>query len=162
MVAWHGTHTAYLYDLARFNAMGAIGFDHPDPSICTVLTSRSGTVGQADVDSVFFLARCNVSDHSFRPPHFHRTVRTEFMGLIEGAHDSKAEGFVPGGGSPRNMWAAHGPDREIFDAAGVAELLPQKIERSAGRSAPNSSPAATGSAAPATASSRPSAAAPTI
>lgn len=130
VVAWHGTHSAYVYDLARFNAMGTIGFDHPDPSIYTVLTSHSDTPGQANVDFVAFPARWNVSEHSFRPPHFHRNVMTEFMGLIEGAHDSKAEGFVPGGASLHNMWAAHGPDRETFDTASAADLRPQKIERS--------------------------------
>nr|WP_245659880.1 homogentisate 1,2-dioxygenase [Nocardia gamkensis] len=130
VVAWHGSHAAYVFDLRHFNAMGTIGFDHPDPSIFTVLTSHSDTPGQANVDFVAFPARWNVSEHSFRPPHFHRNVMTEFMGLVEGAHDSKAEGFVPGGASLHNMWAAHGPDRETFDKASTAELTPQKIDGS--------------------------------
>ncbi|MFE3543767.1 homogentisate 1,2-dioxygenase [Nocardia sp. NPDC059177] len=130
VVAWHGSHSAYVYDLARFNAMGTTGYDHPDPSIYTVLTSHSDTPGQANADFVAFPARWNVAEHSFRPPHFHRNVMTECMGLIEGAHDSKAEGFVPGGVSLHNMWAAHGPDRETFDTASAAELTPQKIENS--------------------------------
>ncbi|MET7770580.1 homogentisate 1,2-dioxygenase [Nocardia sp. NPDC005366] len=130
VVAWHGSHAAYVFDFRHFNAMGTIGFDHPDPSIYTVLTSHSDTPGQANVDFVAFPARWNVSEHSFRPPHFHRNVMTEFMGLVEGAHDSKAEGFVPGGASLHNMWAAHGPDRETFDTASAAELTPQKIENS--------------------------------
>lgn len=53
---------------------------------------------------------------------------TEYMGLIEGAYDAKAEGFVPGGGSLHNMMSAHGPDQETFEKASAAELAPQKID----------------------------------
>jgi len=130
VVAWHGSHAPYLYDFDYFNAMGTVGFDHPDPSIFTVLTSSSDTPGQANVDFVAFPPRWNVAEDTFRPPHFHRNVMTEFMGLVRGVHDSKAEGFVPGGASLHNMWAAHGPDRETFDAASAAELVPQKFEDS--------------------------------
>ena len=127
VVAWHGSHAAYLYDLDDFNALGTIGFDHPDPSVFTVLTSASDTPGQANVDFVAFPPRWTVAEHTFRPPHFHRNIMTEFMGLVRGVHDSKAEGFVPGGASLHNMWAAHGPDRETFDTASTAELAPQKL-----------------------------------
>lgn len=128
VVAWHGTHSAYKYDLARFNAMTTAGWDHPDPSIFTVLTSPSGHPGQANVDFCVFPDRWVVAEHTFRPPHFHRNVMTEFMGLIRGRHDSKAEGFVPGGASLHNQWGAHGPDRETFDLATAADLRPVKLE----------------------------------
>ncbi|WP_435602922.1 homogentisate 1,2-dioxygenase [Streptomyces sp. bgisy130] len=128
VVAWHGNHVPYVYDLRRFNVIGSISYDHPDPSIFTVLTSPSDTPGLAGVDFVVFAPRWLVGEDTFRPPYFHRNVMTEYMGLIEGAYDAKAEGFVPGGGSLHNMMSAHGPDRETFDRASAAELPPQKID----------------------------------
>ncbi|MEU8917994.1 homogentisate 1,2-dioxygenase [Streptomyces nigrescens] len=128
VVAWHGNHVPYVYDLHRFNVIGSISYDHPDPSIFTVLTSPSDTPGLAGVDFVAFAPRWLVGENTFRPPYFHRNVMTEYMGLIEGAYDAKAEGFVPGGGSLHNMMSAHGPDRETFDRASAAELRPQKID----------------------------------
>ncbi|ONK15401.1 homogentisate 1,2-dioxygenase [Streptomyces sp. MP131-18] len=121
VVAWHGNHVPYLYDLRRFNVIGSISFDHPDPSIFTVLTAPGA-------DFVVFAPRWLVGEDTFRPPYFHRNVMSEYMGLIEGAYDAKAEGFVPGGGSLHNMMSAHGPDRETFQRAGAAELKPQKID----------------------------------
>ncbi|WP_371615147.1 homogentisate 1,2-dioxygenase [Streptomyces sp. NBC_00454] len=128
VVAWHGTHVPYVYDLHSFNVLGSISYDHPDPSIFTVLTSPSDTPGLAGVDFVVFAPRWLVGEDTFRPPYFHRNVMSEYMGLIEGAYDAKAEGFVPGGGSLHNMMSAHGPDRETFDRASAAELKPQKID----------------------------------
>ncbi|QHC21949.1 homogentisate 1,2-dioxygenase [Streptomyces sp. GS7] len=128
VVAWHGNHVPYVYDLRRFNVIGSISYDHPDPSIFTVLTSPSDTPGLAGVDFVVFAPRWLVGEDTFRPPYFHRNVMTEYMGLIEGAYDAKAEGFVPGGGSLHNMMSAHGPDRETFERASAAELAPQKID----------------------------------
>ncbi|WP_406493012.1 homogentisate 1,2-dioxygenase [Streptomyces sp. NBC_00846] len=131
VVAWHGNHTPYVYDLRRFNVIGSISYDHPDPSIFTVLTSPSDTPGLAGVDFVVFAPRWLVGEDTFRPPYFHRNVMSEYMGLIEGAYDAKTAGkggFVPGGGSLHNMMSAHGPDRETFDRASEAELRPQKID----------------------------------
>ncbi|MFF8270049.1 homogentisate 1,2-dioxygenase [Streptomyces sp. NPDC016562] len=128
VVAWHGSHVPYVYDLRRFNVLGSISYDHPDPSIFTVLTSPSDTPGLAGVDFVVFAPRWLVGEDTFRPPYFHRNVMSEYMGLIEGAYDAKAEGFVPGGGSLHNMMSAHGPDHETFERASAAELKPQKID----------------------------------
>jgi homogentisate 1,2-dioxygenase len=128
VVAWHGTHVPYVYDLARFNVLGTISFDHPDPSIFTVLTSPSDTPGLASVDFVVFAPRWLVGEDTFRPPYFHRNVMSEFMGLVTGAYDAKAEGFVPGGASLHNMMSAHGPDRETFARASTAELAPHKVD----------------------------------
>ncbi|WP_369356183.1 homogentisate 1,2-dioxygenase [Streptomyces sp. cg2] len=128
VVAWHGNHVPYVYDLRRFNVIGTISYDHPDPSIFTVLTSPSDTPGLAGVDFVVFAPRWLVGEDTFRPPYFHRNVMSEYMGLIEGAYDAKAQGFVPGGGSLHNMMSAHGPDRETFERASAAELAPQKID----------------------------------
>jgi homogentisate 1,2-dioxygenase len=128
VVAWHGSHVPYVYDLRRFNVLGSISYDHPDPSIFTVLTSPSDTPGLAGADFVVFAPRWLVGEDTFRPPYFHRNVMSEFMGLIEGAYDAKAEGFVPGGASLHNMMSAHGPDRATFDRASTADLVPQKVD----------------------------------
>ncbi|MYW69681.1 homogentisate 1,2-dioxygenase [Streptomyces sp. SID8379] len=128
VVAWHGNHVPYAYDLRLFNVIGTISYDHPDPSIFTVLTSPSDTPGLAGVDFVVFAPRWLVGEDTFRPPYFHRNVMSEYMGLIEGAYDAKASGFLPGGGSLHNMMSAHGPDRETFDRASAAELKPQKVD----------------------------------
>jgi homogentisate 1,2-dioxygenase len=128
VVAWHGNYAPYRYDLARFNAIGTVSFDHPDPSIFTVLTSPSGIAGTANVDFVIFPPRWMVAEHTFRPPWFHRNAMSEFMGLVRGVYDAKAAGFLPGGASLHNCMAGHGPDRASFDRASAEELVPRKIE----------------------------------
>jgi homogentisate 1,2-dioxygenase len=128
VVAWHGNLAPYKYDLARFNAMNTVTFDHADPSIFTVLTSPSDTPGTANVDFVIFPPRWMVAEHSFRPPWFHRNVMSEFMGLVRGVYDAKEKGFVPGGASLHNCMAGHGPDAATFERATAAELQPQKLE----------------------------------
>ncbi|WP_144630704.1 homogentisate 1,2-dioxygenase [Bordetella genomosp. 13] len=121
VVAWHGTHAPYKYDLRRFNAVGSISFDHPDPSIFTVLTSPSDTPGTANMDFAIFPPRVLAMENTFRPPWFHRNVASEFMGLIHGVYDAKAEGFVPGGASLHNCMSGHGPDAETFEKASHAD-----------------------------------------
>ncbi|WP_425478271.1 homogentisate 1,2-dioxygenase [Frateuria defendens] len=121
VVAWHGNYAPYKYDLARFNTVGSISVDHPDPSIFTVLTSPSDTAGTANLDFVIFPPRWLVAEHSFRPPYFHRNVASEFMGLIEGAYDAKAGGFAPGGASLHNCMSGHGPDAASFEKASAAD-----------------------------------------
>ena len=128
VVAWHGTHAPYKYDLARFNVLGTISFDHPDPSIFTVLTSPSELPGLAGVDFVIFPPRWLVGEDTFRPPWYHRNIMSEFMGLVRGVYDAKAEGFVLGGASLHNTFTSHGPDAETFARASTAELRPQKID----------------------------------
>ena len=128
VVGWHGNYVPYKYDTARFMTIGTISFDHPDPSLYTVLTSPSESPGQANVDFVIFPPRWLVADDTFRPPWFHRNVMSEFMGLVEGAYDAKAEGFLPGGASLHNTFTSHGPDAETFARASTAELQPQKID----------------------------------
>jgi homogentisate 1,2-dioxygenase len=128
VVAWHGNYAPCKYDLARFNAIGAVSFDHLDPSIFTVLTSPSDTRGVANVDFVIFPPRWMVAEHTFRPPYFHRNVMSEFMGLIFGQYDAKEEGFTPGGASLHNCMSAHGPDADAFEKASDADLKPQRYE----------------------------------
>jgi homogentisate 1,2-dioxygenase len=127
VVAWHGNYVPYKYDLARFNTIGTVSFDHPDPSIFTVLTAPTDMPGTANCDFVIFPPRWMVAEHTFRPPFFHRNYMSEFMGLVRGAYDAKAGGFVPGGMSLHNCMSAHGPDLMTFDRAVSADLTPQKI-----------------------------------
>ena len=128
VVAWHGNLAPWRYDLGRFNTIGTVSFDHPDPSIFTVLTSPSETLGRANADFVIFPPRWMVGEDTFRPPWFHRNVMSECMGLISGDYDAKAEGFAPGGLSLHNMMSGHGPDVDSWRKASEAELKPVKIE----------------------------------
>ena len=128
VVAWHGNYAPYKYDLKTFSPVGAILFDHPDPSIFTVLTAPSGEEGTANVDFVIFPPRWLVAEHTFRPPWYHRNIMSEFMGLIYGRYDAKEEGFVPGGMSLHNMMLAHGPDALGFEKATSGELKPVKLD----------------------------------
>jgi len=129
VVAWHGNLTPYKYDLRRFNTIGSISYDHPDPSIFTVLTSQSDTAGVANVDFAIFPPRWLVMENTFRPPWYHRNLMSEFMGLIYGEYDAKTGGgFAPGGSSLHNCLSAHGPDADAFDKASSAALGPQKLD----------------------------------
>jgi homogentisate 1,2-dioxygenase len=127
VVAWHGNLAPYAYDLRRFNVINTVSFDHPDPSIFTVLTSPSDTPGTANCDFVIFPPRWMVAEDTFRPPWFHRNVMSEFMGLIHGAYDAKAGGFTPGGASLHNQMSGHGPDRESYEKAVAATLAPHRL-----------------------------------
>ena len=128
VVAWHGNLAPCRYDLRRFNTINTVSFDHPDPSILTVLTSPSEHHGTANCDFVIFPPRWMVAEQTFRPPWIHRNVMSEFMGLIEGAYDAKEGGFAPGGASLHNQMAGHGPDRASYEKAIATELKPHKIE----------------------------------
>ena len=128
VVAWHGNYAPCKYDLARFNAIGTVSFDHPDPSIFTVLTAPTDTPGRANIDFVIFPPRWMVAEDTFRPPWFHRNVMNECMGLVRGAYDAKAEGFLPGGLSLHGLMSAHGPDAVSTERAMAADLAPHKID----------------------------------
>ena len=127
VVAWHGNYAPYKYDLLRFNTINTVSYDHPDPSIFTVLTAPTVVAGTANVDFVVFPPRWNVAGHTFRPPPFHRNVASEYLFLIRGAYHGKGEGFVPGGASLHNSMTGHGPDAEVFGHATTADLEPQYI-----------------------------------
>lgn len=122
VVAWQGSNAPYKYDLRRFNAIGSISYDHPDPCIFTVLTSPSDTAGAANMDFAIFPPRILAMENTFRPPWFHRNIASEFMGLIQGVYDAKADGFSPGGASLHNCMSPHGPDAQTFEKATAADL----------------------------------------
>jgi len=128
VVAWHGNYAPYKYDLYRFQCINTVSFDHPDPSIYTVLTSPSEIRGTANCDFAIFPPRWVVAEHTFRPPWFHRNFMNEFMGLVHGEYDAKAEGFVPGGASLHNCMSGHGPDAETYQKASTVDLKPQRLD----------------------------------
>ncbi len=128
VVAWHGNYAPYRYDLRKFNTINTVSYDHPDPSIFTVLTSPSTLAGTANLDFVIFPPRWMVAEHTFRPPYYHRNVMNEFMGLITGAYDAKAEGFKPAGASLHNCMTGHGPDAQAFEKASSTPLAPERYE----------------------------------
>ncbi len=127
VVAWRGNYAPYKYDLRRFATIGSISFDHPDPSIFTVLTSQSDTQGVANVDFVIFPERWLVMEDTFRPPWYHMNIMSEFMGLIYGVYDAKPGGFAPGAMSLHNAMLPHGPDSEAFRDASEKQLTPEKL-----------------------------------
>ena len=128
VVAWHGNLAPFKYDTANFMVLGSVSFDHPDPSIFTVLSSPSDTPGSANCDFVIFPPRWSVADDTFRPPWYHRNVMSEFMGLVRGRYDAKPSGFEPGGASLHGAMVPHGPDAEAFAAASSAPLVPQRLD----------------------------------
>lgn len=128
VVAWHGNYAPYKYDLRRFNTIGSISYDHPDPSIFLVLQAQSDTPGVDTIDFVIFPPRWLAAEDTFRPPWFHRNVASEFMGLVHGVYDAKVEGFVPGGASLHNCMSGHGPDAQTFEKASTIDTgRPQKV-----------------------------------
>lgn len=128
VVAWHGNLAPVKYDTKNFMTIGSISFDHPDPSIFTVLTSPSDTPGTANCDFVIFPPRWLVMENTFRPPWYHRNLMSEFMGLVYGEYDAKPGGFKPGGASLHNAMVPHGPDEEAFEKASSKDLKPQKLD----------------------------------
>ena len=128
VVAWHGNLAPVKYDTRHFMVIGSISFDHPDPSIFTVLTSPSDTPGTANCDFVIFPPRWLVMEDTFRPPWYHRNLMSEFMGLVHGQYDAKPEGFRPGGASLHNSMVPHGPDADAFERATAAPLAPHKLD----------------------------------
>ena len=123
VVAWHGNYFPFKYDLKLFNCINSVSFDHPDPSIYTVLTCQSNDPGTAVLDFVIFPPRWMVAQHTFRPPWFHRNCMSEFMGMIYGKYDAKVDiadasgkkrGFSAGGASLHSCMTPHGPDGATF------------------------------------------------
>lgn len=128
VVAWHGNYAPYKYDLKAFSPVGAISFDHPDPSIFTVLTAPTAEEGTANIDFVIFPERWLPQEDTFRPPWYHKNIMSELMGNIHGQYDAKPQGFVPGGISLHNCMLPHGPDRAAFEKATTDDGAPVKLK----------------------------------
>jgi homogentisate 1,2-dioxygenase len=90
------THYSPARLLSR-TAQGTVSFDHPDPSIFTVLSCTSDTPGEALADFAIFPPRWMVAEHTFRPPWFHRNVMSEFMGMIHGKCTSHSGSLMVAG-----------------------------------------------------------------
>lgn len=127
VVAWHGNYAPCKYDLRTFSPVGALLFDHPDPSIFTVLTAPSHTEGTANIDFVLFRDRWMVAENTFRPPWYHKNIMSELMGNIHGVYDAKPDGFAPGGMSLHNMMLPHGPDNNAFEQASSEPMEPKYL-----------------------------------
>lgn len=125
VAAWHGNYVPYKYNLALFNTIGTVSFDHPDPSIFSVLCSPSSIPGVSNIDFVIFPPRWIVANDTFRPPYFHRNIMSEYMGLIQGGYEAKLNGFIPGAGSVHNCMAAHGPDADAYHSALANDQQPE-------------------------------------
>jgi homogentisate 1,2-dioxygenase len=123
VVAWHGTHCPYLYDLALFSPAGNTRIDHVDPSVHTVLSAPLDEPGTHTLDLVLFPGRWDVSEGTFRPPYFHRNVTTELNGILR---DTVTAGspFVPGGLFLTPSFTPHG-----VVAASVERVLALDDER---------------------------------
>ncbi len=128
VVAWHGNPTPYKYDSARINTVATVSFDHPDPSIFTMLTSLTDPPGTANMDFVIFPPRWMVAEHTFCLPWFRRDVMNECMGLVHGTYDAKEGCLVPGGLSLHGVMSTHGPDAPSAEHAMAAEAGPVKLE----------------------------------
>nr|CAB3252694.1 homogentisate 1,2-dioxygenase-like [Phallusia mammillata] len=126
VVAWHGNYAPYKYDLDKFMVINAVRYDHPDPSIFTVLTAQTTRPGVAIADFVIFPPRWSVHEHTFRPPYYHRNCMSEFMGVIKGSYEAKV-GSKPGSATLHSMMTPHGPDAACFNAASKADLVPEFI-----------------------------------
>ncbi|XP_057766480.1 homogentisate 1,2-dioxygenase [Salvia miltiorrhiza] len=129
VVAWHGNYAPYKYDLSKFCPYNTVLVDHGDPSINTVLTAPTDRPGVALLDFVIFPPRWLVAEHTFRPPYYHRNCMSEFMGLIHGGYEAKADGFLPGGASLHSCMTPHGPDTKTYEAtiAMENEAEPKRI-----------------------------------
>lgn len=128
VVAWHGNYCPYKYDLSTYNTMGSISFDHPDPSIFTVLTAPTDEPGVAACDFVIFPPRWLVQEHTFKPPYYHRNCMSEYMGNICGTYDAKEGGFGPGCSSLHSIMTPHGPESAVFEKASNVDLKPMKLD----------------------------------
>ncbi|HEY8145372.1 MAG TPA: iron-containing alcohol dehydrogenase [Kofleriaceae bacterium] len=113
VVAWYGEHVPFSYDLMLFCPMGTVAFDHPDPSIHTVLTAPLDDHGRAIADFVAFRGRWEVSEGSLRPPFHHRNAASEVNGIIKVA--SADSGYVPGCTFVTPLLAPHGITSSVYD-----------------------------------------------
>ena len=113
VVAWHGNHAAFTYDLSLFSPMGSVKFDHPDPSILTVLTAPLDDHGRAIADFVVFPGRWEVTEHSFRPPFMHRNAASEVNMVVQ--TPSPEGGYDPGCTFLSPLLTPHGVSTKTYD-----------------------------------------------
>jgi homogentisate 1,2-dioxygenase len=133
VAAWHGTYYPFKYDLARFSLVGSILYDHPDPSIFTVLTAPSHREpGHSVIDFAIIPPRWLVMEDTYWPPYFHRNTMAEFSGPIINDQNpespwNQGEAFVPFGAQLNNAMVPHGPDKRSHEEARTRALKPEKV-----------------------------------
>lgn len=133
VAAWNGTYYPFKYDLARFAVLGSVLYDHPDPSIYTVLTASSyREPGTAVVDFAIIPPRWNVMEDTYWLPYYHRNTCTEFSGAI--IYDQEPNSpwnqgieFKPYGAALNSAMACHGATAEMHKAAEEQDTRPQKV-----------------------------------
>jgi len=123
VVAWHGRYAPFVYDLRMFMSYGSVSFDHPDPSVLTVLTSPHDDHGRNAIDVGAFLGRWDPTEDTFRPPYFHRNAAVEFNAVIaspsaSGPYPAGAFSFTPnltphGVGPASHRNATRAPDTPV-------------------------------------------------
>lgn len=112
VVAWHGNHAPFAYDLALFSAMGSVRYDHPDPSILTVLSAPLDDHGRAIADFVVFPGRWEAFE-GFRPPFMHRNAASEINMVVR--TPSPESGYDPGCTFLSPLLTAHGVATRTYD-----------------------------------------------
>ena len=125
IVAWRGNYLPCKYDMCRFMVLGAVAFDHAEPSVYCALTSPSDSVAGPNADFMILPPRWLVAEHTFRPATFHRNCVGEFLAVISDA----SEGKRADDGSLHNNWAPHGPSAAVVDAARTEQQPPMRLER---------------------------------
>ena len=127
VVAWHGNYAPYKYDLRTFAPIGALLFDHPDPSIFTVLTAPSGEEGTANVDFVIFPERWSVAEHSFPPALVSHEYHERVHGAYPRAVRSQGARLPAGRHVAAQLHAAAWTGRGIFRARLGGRAEPVKL-----------------------------------
>lgn len=121
VVAWHGSYTPYVYDLSMFSPVSNVAFDHADPSVYLVLTAALDERGADSLDLVVFPSRWDPTEHTFRPPFFHRNAITEFNGIVR-EHLPEHSPFAPGCTFLTPSMTPHGVlDRAVERAIGHSD-----------------------------------------
>jgi homogentisate 1,2-dioxygenase len=82
VVAWHGNYVPYVYDLAAFVPVSNVRVDHPDPSIYSVVSCPLDETGSNLLDLIVFPPRWDPTEHTFRPPFFHRNATMEWNAVV--------------------------------------------------------------------------------
>ncbi|EAU35420.1 homogentisate 1,2-dioxygenase [Aspergillus terreus NIH2624] len=129
VAGWHGTCYPYKYDLGRFSPLGSLLYDHPDPSLFTVLTvpSRREPL-TAVVEFCLIPPRWQVMENTYWLPPYHLNTMSEFMGFINKHPDPSQDlVFKPFGGMLTGAMNPHGAERKEHEAETKKEFKPTKV-----------------------------------
>jgi homogentisate 1,2-dioxygenase len=113
VAGWRGSYAPYAYDLSLFSPLGNTRIDHADPSVHTVVGAALDEPGTATLDLVVFTPRWDATEHTFRPPYFHRNGTTEINGIIR-EPVTRGSFFVPGAHFVTPGMTPHGPGAALL------------------------------------------------